>query len=228
MAHPGDVFLAVDVETSGQDMQRNFLVCIGAAVVDAESNQVRERSDEFLVYLTPPRNKGWEPRCLRNFWCDERKAINGRTQYTLLEEAWRQYGAYPPSEALDMFVSYVQRMVKKYPRLIVLTDTTGYDLAWLDYALQHFTHHSRPFDSMAYCTGDYRTPWNVTAFYRGLARCGPHRALSEASNAEQEALVAVAGERARFPDFGVQHDHNPLHDARLMAHRAIHIIQLLK
>lgn len=225
MSSSTNFYLALDIETSGQDMVRNFIVSIGACVIDVEHMQQLD-SDEFLIYLIPPPGTCWEPNCVKNFWNSPKKAINGRTQFELLQRAQDEHGAYEPRQALTLFLEFVKRMAHKYPNLVVLTDTAGFDIEWLDYSIQRYTHYPRKFDSLAYCTGEYRSIWNVTAFYRGIARMTPHDALSDARNAEQCALEAL-GEDA-FPDFGIEHDHNPLHDAKLMGLRAAYISKLLQ
>lgn len=225
-ARDSQCFLAIDIESSGQDMTRHFLVAVGACVVQLESNSVHEPSeDQFLAYLAPPPGTGWDPACLEHFWNNPKKGDRGRTQLELLEAARRKHGLWEPHHAMDMFVHWLHRMALKYPLLIVVSDNPAYDVAWINYAVQRFATHPKPFDSLAYCTGEYRSIRDVTSFYRGVALQAPHAALGASGRAEEQALQRLGV--PSFPEFGVLHDHNPLHDALLMAHQAVHVCQLL-
>lgn len=222
-----ECLLGIDVETSGPDMIRNFLVAIGACVVQVDGNRVCDEEDKFLVYLQPPPGTGWDPVCLADFWNSPRKSIDGKTQLQLLYESYAHHVTWSPKDAMNRFASWLHAMSFKYPRMVLITDTAGYDVAWLDYALQRFAHQ-KPFPSLAYCTGAYRTIRDVSSWYRGIGKQSAHQTMTEAEPSDILALKTLShGNTTEFPDFKVQHTHNPLDDALLMTHKAVHITQLL-
>jgi hypothetical protein len=220
-------FLSIDVESSGQDMLSNFVVAIGACVLEVARNLVVEPSeDTFLVYLEPPPGTSWDAHCLSRFW--NRSKHGEATPLQQLEEQRRQHGVWQAAHGIQQFVFWVRRMAFKYPNLIVISDTASFDFAWIDFYIQRYSPQPRIFPSLSYCTGHYRPPRDITSFFAGLARTLPHPSMS----AQRIALTALTtleeNPKARFPDFKVNHDHHPMHDAMLTAHQAAHLTNLLK
>lgn len=119
------VFLAIDIETTGQHYTKNAIIEIGATVMDSE----RELST-FHGFLTMD-GRAFEKRCYDEFWSQHLDKI-----------AEIQEKASHPTTTMENFCNWFDCMCLAYPNLVVLSDFAEYDLGWLNYYISNYT--SRP------------------------------------------------------------------------------------
>lgn len=213
-------YLVIDVETSGADLVKNFLLATGACVVDSKTGCI-DKSDEFLVYYQKPLETDFEQRCRVEFW-DKKNEFSEYTNMKLLEIQQQKFGIVDPTEGTEKFQDYLEEMAKKYVNdLVIITDTAGFDVAWINYYLGKFSSSKRIL-SLNYVTGKYQPTRDVTSFYMGI---GCHLPEDGLWGSKEVALSILNG---KFPDFKVEHDHNPLNDAKTIAMQATYIAKLIR
>lgn len=124
----GKVYMGLDVETTGQYLSHNAMVALGAVVMDAEGATLHT----FKVCLAVPPYKGWEQRCVDEFWskqADLKAAI--------------ERDAIAPECAMRGFARWLNLMDLLYgDRLVLLTDNPSFDVAWINLYLAD--HTDRP------------------------------------------------------------------------------------
>ncbi len=122
------VYMGLDVETTGQYLSHNAMVALGAVAMDAEGAMLHT----FKVCLAVPPHKGWEQRCVDEFWskqADLKAAI--------------ERDAIAPECAMRGFARWLNLMDLLYgDRLVLLTDNPSFDVAWINLYLAD--HTDRP------------------------------------------------------------------------------------
>lgn len=214
-------FVGIDVEGTGQCMRTNFMPRFGAAVVEIETGECLER---FCTFVKPPSPEhGWEQRCLDEFWL--RKPEPGATEARLAEIAavTAKYheicAAVPtaptPDEAGQLFMAWIGTLVARFgaQSLMFVSDTAGYDYAWLSTVLPKGT-------SLLYAFGSYRPVFACSNFYGGVAGVTPTHSLWGLLGACAEKLNI---EKPASPT--AVHDHNPMNDAETIAYEAAAIVR---
>lgn len=193
-------YLAIDVEATGENYINNFMPCFGACIVDVKEQKV---VDKFLVYFknSNQKEKSWDKRCLKEFWLKE----ENKTIYKDMLQKMENEGI---SEQIGMsnFIKWVLKNSKKCEKLVVITDTGGFDVGWLNYYLSRYiTEYDT---SMNYITGKYQPIRDMSSFYMGIGKCTPNMSLW---GSEKMALKGLGIKK--LPKFEVEHDHNPQNDA---------------
>lgn len=191
-------YFAFDVETTGQFLTKNAIIAFGCTVMNENYKEI----DSFEGYMNIPDDRSFEKRCYDEFWSKQKE---------ILESIKKKM--QDPKEVMDKFVKWMDCIDLKYgDDLIVLSDTAGYDYAWLDMYLSLFTDRY----SLYYRLKDikdskriyeYRRTWDTNSMYNG--------ALMEKKNGkfiEWNLEKELSCQTDKF-----ENDHNPLTDARNIA-----------
>jgi hypothetical protein len=191
-------YLAIDVEASGGSHTRNFVPCLGAALVDVKGLKVM---DTFFAFLEQPENTEWDDRSLREFWL---KKDNIGWYGDILRALKDPAKARPVRETMLEFVMWARAWVAKlgFENVVVISDTAGFDAGWFDHLLP--APHT-----MLYLLGDYKPVRDVSSWYMGIARCTPETSLW---GSFKRAHIAL-GLGEVLPTFEYVHDHRPDNDA---------------
>lgn len=119
------VYMGLDVETTGQSLSHNAMIALGAVVMDTNSTTLHT----FKVCLGVPSDKGWEPRCLAEFW----------SQHADLKASIER-DAIDAKRAMVGFACWLNLMDLLYgDRLVLLTDNPAFDVAWINLYLSQYT-----------------------------------------------------------------------------------------
>jgi len=122
-------FIGYDVEATGQCMKNNFMCRFGASLVEIKTGKQLSR---FSTFCKPPSDKhGWEQRCLDEFWF--KPDIK-----PLYDEIVAALPTAPTlAQAGNLFVSWINKQITEYggESLMFVSDTAGFDYAWLSTAL---------------------------------------------------------------------------------------------
>ena len=194
MSHPKFI-LALDVEASGMGLRSNFLVQMGLALISVELGEVVRR---FSSYVRQPAGTTWEPRCVDEFWAKHPEAWE-RAKLALLT-------APEESVVRERLLEWLAGMPAG-TRLV--TDTPGYDVAWLDYLL-YDRSHMYLFTGKESGKPEYNDVLDASSWCIGLAW------KSDPDLSWKKCALRVAGDHdmTALPVFpGVEHDHDAANDA---------------
>lgn len=201
-------FLGVDIETSGPNHHTHALLAIGAAVVNADTFQT---VDTFRVLFPLPKeqDRSWDERTYREFWSCARKENNGNTPLSLLQSLQQQYGVSQPRDGLQQFWTWLTS-VSRDKDVVICTDTSGYDIGWLESRLGYFGIA----DSMLTCTGKYKPIRNVSNYADGVM--GRNYFTNE--DTSRDTLVKLGASQYMLNVYDLLvHDHDPVNDAITIA-----------
>lgn len=151
----GKVYLAMDIETTGQYLGRNAMIALGMVVMDDEMNILKN----FTVCLKE-NGKEREERCMSEFW--------GKQPAELFDNIMKN--GIDPSIAMNSLVDWLLDVESTYgDRLVVLSDNPSYDVAWINYYLS--TYSTRPMlyygwneQKQEY---EYRRIWDTDSVFHG-------------------------------------------------------------
>jgi hypothetical protein len=134
----GYILVAVDIENSGWSMKDHAMTQIGAVAMESKTRKIL---DKFVVVVNVPKDRGWEKRCITEFYMSSPGLIELKRQVDNNE------GKDPP-EAMKMFVAFALNVYKKYAysdinRIRFCTDTTSFDCGWINLYLAIYIN-SRP------------------------------------------------------------------------------------
>jgi hypothetical protein len=147
------VLFAVDIEGSGSSFGQNGIVAIGWCVGDLHGRVLEKKRVSLKLH-----RRTFEPRCLTEYWSKPAQAA---------QLAVFQSEALEPAAAMKIFIDAVDSFESRYD-LVILTDNPSYDIAWLNYYLDHYLGRS-PLNYMKDQT-TYRGVRDVFqfAFYRKM------------------------------------------------------------
>ena len=207
--------LGIDVESTGQCMRTNFMPRFGAALVCIESGATLEKFSTFV--LPPTREHVWEPRCLSEFWLTP----SVRPRYDEILKALTTDAENTPTleKAGENFVEWIQELCTRYgsDTMMIVSDTAGYDYAWLQTAMPAGTSLQYVFNNV------YRPTMAVSNFYGGVARTTPETALFDLLG----LCCRHLGIEKPVTPGGVVHDHSPQNDAETIAYEACAVFRAL-
>jgi hypothetical protein len=189
--------LAIDVETSGMGLRSNFLIQIGAALIDYNTGT---RVDGFSSYLQQPENTIWEPRCVEEFW--SKHPVVWKTAQEGIATA------SPSFIVRQNFIDWVTNACKDR-NVQIIFDTAGFDQAWMDYFLGDV--------SCLYITGKYRQPIDFSSYLCGLTECGFDQNPKKVY-CERHVMID-------WPKWEEKHDHNAINDATCIGRDAWYIFK---
>jgi len=200
--------LGIDVESTGGCLKTNFMPRFGAALVDIETLETVQRFSTFVKPPTPAHT--WEKRCLDEFWTKP----DMMPKYQEILHNMNCVTTPTPDEAGVLFMEWINILVGKYGQdsMMVVSDTAGYDYAWLQSILPAGM-------SMLYLFGHYVPTFAASNFYGGVAMVTPVEQVFGTMEACCNKLSI------QKPTNGVVHDHNPMNDAETIAYEAASIIR---
>lgn len=200
-------FLAIDTEATGQCMKLHFMPRFGAALVEISTGK---KMDSFSTFCAQPPNTTWEPLCLDEFWLKP----HNKQQYDDIIEGLKT--APSLDEAGQAFWIWTQGLVAQYGRdaMMIVSDTGGADYARLSAALPAGV-------SLLYIFGKYRPVLTSTSMFAGIGRTMPTNSYWGLLDSACFVL-GIARPHAEVP-----HDHNPEHDAEVIAFEAAAIVRYL-
>lgn len=154
--------VAIDVEATGQFIDRNWPIQFGVAVVIVDEDG-QEHEDGWGSYVRRPEGRVWEPRCVTEFW------LKNPDVYAKALEA--QDTAPDATEVATRMLDWIDRKLfgVASDKITVITDNSAYDAAWLAWLLNHVDK------SPQYLLGTYTDIIDTFAFF-----CGASTALEHA------------------------------------------------
>jgi DNA polymerase III epsilon subunit-like protein len=209
-------YLVVDIETKGQHQTKNDMLCFGACIANSLTKEIEV---EFQIYLKPKisNDDGWEQRCLDEFW---NKPENIETKNNMLQTI-TEHGV-EPSKAMHMFYNWINnRSKEEKDSMIVVTDTSGYDIGFLNHYLSEAN-----LPSMNYIIGnEYRPSRDSSSFHMGIANQLPSQGLW---GAEQAALKKLGHSPELLKKNPYKASHVPVEDAKSIAWEVMLLDGLIK
>lgn len=151
---PTSVFIAVDVESRGDDPGRNGCLSVGVCIGRTDRNEVlhKERFD-----IAPFEGQVFQQRCVDEFWChhdDKLKVM--------------QNGAKDPVEQISAFRELIDRYNDGVQwKAMFVSDTSGFDYEFINYYLGKAGLHSMRYDKQGL---KYQKLHSLVEFARGVAR----------------------------------------------------------
>jgi DNA polymerase III epsilon subunit-like protein len=203
--------IGFDFEAAGGIPALHGFTQLGAVLVDMDTDKVM---GEFNMFSSM-KNLVWEKRCVEEFW----EKNPEKYKETLKGTSEAKMGPY---EVVDAFVQWVQRVSKGLKDVYLLTDNAAFDAAILRfYSIKQ---------DILYIFGSYRPIVESSRFYSGLAR-KPVTTESLWESSKDNALKGMRADGLKVPPFpihSVEHDHNPVNDALVMALNWSHMQRSLK
>lgn len=214
-----------DVEATGPSLRDHFVPCIGVAIVELCCDRTTGRLlQPKLVqrkkwYMKPPdASRTWDAQTVVKFW--QKPAI--RHFYEHVRLMLQSDAAVQPSEAMGELVALCRQYSSKLRNssATLLSDTSGFDFAWLYYYLSHFG----PGDtSPSTLFGYYKPVRDITSYFAGVSgsldsRYPHHKTMESGGISEQEWR-----EFARSVNCP-PHNHDPENDAAHVALRSAWIV----
>lgn len=193
-----------DVETTGAFLDKNAMVELGAVCINAETSEVLGTFHQFLQI---PEGRGWEARCLREFW-EKNDYMRARKEVVL--ENGRN-----PEDVMNEFVLWCHNM-NSNPKLgddelRFAGDAIYYDCDWVSHYLSQYT--TTPSLEMLFTDNEnvpqFRPVFHITDYYKGL-RCSSPKEWSSYKKILQDYDISE-------DDIINKHDHSSLHDSLHMA-----------
>jgi len=206
------IYIANDLEFSGDQIEANFCLSWGSSVWDGTTQTCLA---EHYTPFQRPENRGWEDRCLREFWMSDPLLI------AEVERVKRGEGL-TVQDGVTNKVQWFEQVVQDYAggdstRIQFVSDTCAADNTWMNYLLSQIEH--KPIHTFF---GYHRDPICTSSYALGLLREGvaPEwgKYWSEDKMVRKKFSIP-ATEKPTAP-----HDHNPVHDsANLMQEFFIHM-----
>eukprot|EP01080_Neovahlkampfia_damariscottae_P002321 gene2321-2789_t len=194
-------YFAVDVETTGQYMNKNAMIAFGCTVMDQDMKEV----DNFVTFMSIPNERIWEERCVNEFWSKQKETLEH------IEKHMKE-----PKEEMERFSKCIDEIDLRYgSNLVVLSDFCAYDIAWINNYLEFFTNRYSLYYMLApneHQKGKekiywFRRIWDTNSAYHGaLTILHPN----EHHEWNLEKKLGIQNERW-------ENDPNPLNDARNIA-----------
>ena len=159
--------IIVDVESDGNLIGENSMVCFGAVILDTEN-----KLDKTFYGTTRPISDKFNPEAL---------SVSGftRTQHMCLDD---------PKETMEKFAKWLAENTKGKP--VLVSDNNGYDASWINYYFIKYTGNN-PFGWSSRRIGDmfcgfYKDPYYKWKKHRVTAH--DHNPLNDCIG-NAEALV---------------------------------------
>ena len=200
----GIVILAIDLELSGCQLDKDNIVAIGWCALHATTGEVANQG--CISLLTIPGRRAFEPRCLEQFW---RKNTALLLQFTA--------AAVAPELGIARFFEVLDELDRDYEVRIV-SDNPSCDIAWLDFYASRFLDRK----PICYKNNDdrgWRPVYDTDSFARAAAKI-PYR-TADTYNSDVMATLNIK------PEMIPPHTHNPMQDALSIAtlHRLVYLKQ---
>lgn len=182
-AAPCDVFIAFDVEVTGQathtsptgTTKKNSMGELG--VVAIKTTLPMQVLGVFEGFMGMRPDSEWDEKTVREFW---ERNDELRAKKKMIEGC-----QYEPADTMNAFADFLENVVQKYAggepsRVTFLSDNPGFDCKWIDHYLGAYTEH--PPLSTIY--GVYKAVLDTSSYNAGAAHS------DEATRSE---IVSTAG-----------------------------------
>ncbi len=159
------LLLAVDVETSGPCVKKNFMIELGAALVDLDlydpADPTASVVARFGSYIKRPLGGEWDNKCLKEFWMNHKMVHPDKFKevQTVIKN--------PETPTEDLvgynFIAWLESQGCRGSRPFTLvTDNPAFDFVWLQRILP-------PGEPLLYLSGGYGSdPIDTNSFYAGF------------------------------------------------------------
>lgn len=212
--------LCIDVETAGPNLLKHFMLEFSAAVIRVGSDV------PYSVYyrsLAQPDSTSWDSHTLADFWMKPDEAT-GVAPIVALNKRRDVVPTWQPSAAMDDFVRWVRarndEVRARNGMLMIVTDTAGFDVKWIDYYLS--AYGTLGVCELCNAFGYYQTTRDISSFMLGVAGRMLARGASEAALSKLK--------RRKSDNWGERyaHDHNPENDAQHIAATSSYVLTVAK
>ncbi|AYV79647.1 MAG: hypothetical protein Faunusvirus33_1 [Faunusvirus sp.] len=180
-------YLAVDIETSGSCYAKHMIVSIGVFAGLSDGTKILKQR---ISLKEVDDKKFWESRCLKQFWSQK---CNQENLLVFTAEA------IDVKKGMADFMKIVDDLESLY-KLRILSDNSSFDIAYLNYYIQHFLGRN----PLCYMKDQetYRSIVDTHSFLRGVTFADHGRNLSDEELIVKYGLAITA-----------EHDHRPDNDA---------------
>jgi len=210
--------IGLDIEASGQRLSKHAMVGLGAAVIRVSD---RKKVAEFSSEMNIPKELGWEQRCLNEFW--DNKETDGFEELQAYKKRINNNECEEPAVAMKRFVSWLRNDVLKdiakgdYQVLDFVSDTTSFDLTWINYYLDKYTDEG---PLHLFWDNHFRDVIQANSYAQALARLNPLHCYVIDQIDGWCSKTKEARKMLRIPDDikpDAPHDHKAVHDAQNIA-----------
>lgn len=210
--------IGLDIEASGQRLSKHAMVGLGAAVIRVSD---RKKVAEFSSEMNIPKDLGWEQRCLDEFW--DNKKTDGFEELQAYKKRINNNACEEPAVAMKRFVSWLRNDVLKdiakgdYQVLDFVSDTTSFDLTWINYYLDKYTDEG---PLHLFWDNHFRDVIQANSYAQALARLNPLHCYVIDQIDGWCSKTKEARKMLRIPDDikpDAPHDHKAVHDAQNIA-----------
>lgn len=210
--------IAVDVETSGPNLVKHFMPEFAGELITIGEQEPRE---SFYRALQQPNNTGWSSETLKSFW--EKPDADGVKPITAFDERRKTNKIHDCYTAMDEFVDWVREMdaavSAKGGRLLIVTDTAGFDVAWID---TYLSRYSSKATSLGDILGRYQPTRDISSFMLGVS------GAIQTGNSVEAAIQALGLSSEANWGAKFAHNHDPASDAKHIAATASFILSNCK
>ena len=211
-------YLIIDIETSGQYVSRNEIMAIGACIGNSKTGVIE---NEFQIFLKPRDGLEfvWEQQCLDEFW--DRADMKKTKDYILKQVESNGFAANIAMNSLFGWIRSLDEETKK--TLIIMTDTAGYDIGFLNYYLSN-----AGLPSMFYIIDDqYRPIRDSSSFHMGVGLQLPEAGLW---GAEEAAMKQIGDSDAikEMKNNPYSMSHLPMDDAKYIFWQIFCIAKMIR
>ena len=224
MTTPLTHILCLDVETTGQSPRTSDMLELAACVWEIGSQAPKDRKYYFFGF----EDVKWCPVTWDEFWNNQDKGKDGKTPVQRLRERIRDDGvkATTIGEAAVDFMLWAREWYKRTDgKIIVLTDTSGFDYAFVSDMLARIValpdkaeDKTLPL-SLSYLMGKYQPVRDINSWYLGMGGTLQKYGARD---------LMVARLDIEWPDWVLKwdHDHNPQNDCAGIAAKAAYVLSL--
>ncbi len=231
--------LAIDIETAGENPQHHGIIGIGAAIVSEEDHSIVEHfvAGNYAEQGPWNRSTDFDQRCKSEFWhmgdnqpdteeeheeaskkrkiLDVLKRPGYKVSATSDETRMKENeGEHAMIYSLMVWRACMETLAKERKvTLMYCFDTIGFDCYWINYLINKYLPLSaKPMPYKA-VDGRWGTSWETSSMMFGLiAQVDPDWVLEH-----QHGYGKKLAKHWVIPEFEVEHDHNPAHDAATIA-----------
>jgi DNA polymerase III epsilon subunit-like protein len=212
----GVVGIAFDVETTGGSMSENAMVELGAVAMAIDDTKNVTVLATFEGHMKIPEGRGWEKRCVEEFWNVEKPDEKQRVVDCQTE----------PEDVMRAFTDWVFGVRDRYAggeptngeqRVRFLSDAAYFDAGWVAMYLamyaKHFPLHTFFSKSGKSC---FRPVLDTNAFFRGIVGTTLNDELEAERGPDKWSVEKAVRNFLDVPEddkVDVEHDHRAVHDA---------------
>lgn len=208
--------IAVDVETSGPNLKKNFMPEFSASFLKIGQ---KTPIGTFYRLLKQPEGREWSQKTLAEFWNKPDAENNNIPPIIGFLEREQREEKVDLAEAMDAFVDWIRECQKEVEAakglLLIITDTSGFDVKWIDYYLSHYSTKA---DSLDEALGYYQPTRDISSFMLGVGR------KLKAFKSSETAFNVLGTNKEECWGTSFAHNHDPQSDANHIAATASFVL----